>query len=96
VTKDLVLLGFSSDGKIDRPTWKAIQMVMSDSQKFADALHNVSWREGLSDDVVRNVEPFFAKNELGELGKTLQEKLVKAGTPPGKNSPTAGNNLKKV
>jgi hypothetical protein len=83
-----------SDGKMDRQTWKAIQMIMGDSQKFADALHGVSWREGLSDDIARSVEPFFAKNELGELGKALQ--AAKATTPPapGKNSPTGGKNRK--
>lgn len=63
-------------------------MIMSDSQKFADALHGVSWREGLSDDIVRSVEPFFARNELGVLGKTLQGKPNE--TPSGKNSPPSG------
>ena len=86
--------GILSDGKIDRQTWKAIQMVMADSQKFTDALHGVSWRDGLSDDIVRSVEPFFAKNELGELGQPLQENTAKVATPPGKNSPAAGKNRK--
>ena len=75
---------------MDRATWKAIQMIMSDSQKFTEALHGVSWQEGLSDEIVRNLEPFFSKNELGELGKPLSEKTGKGGTPPGKNSPLAG------
>lgn len=79
----------SSDGKMDRQTWKAIQLIMSDSQKFAEALHGVSWEEGLSDDIVRSLEPFFAKNELGELGKAMTSG-VKARTPPGKNSPLTG------
>ena len=75
---------------MDRQTWKAIQLIMSDSQKFADALHGVSWEEGLSDDIVRSVEPFFAKNELGELGKPMQTGGAKARTSPGKNSPLSG------
>jgi hypothetical protein len=87
---DYIFLGLSSDGKMDRHTWKAIQMIMSDSQKFSDALHGVSWQEGLYEDIVRSVEPFFAKNELGELGQPLQENTGKAGTPPGKVSPTTG------
>ncbi|XP_028415382.1 dynein heavy chain 8, axonemal-like isoform X2 [Dendronephthya gigantea] len=79
--------GISSDGKMDRQTWKAIQTFMSDSQKFAEALHGVSWEEGLSDDIVRSVEPFFAKNELGELGKSLRSGTSKGNTSPGKHSP---------
>ena len=75
---------------MDRQTWKAIQLIMSDSQKFAEALHGVSWEEGLSDDIVRSLEPFFAKNELGELGKPMQTSGAKARTPPGKNSPLSG------
>lgn len=75
---------------MDRQTWKAIQTFMNDSQKFAEALHGVSWKEGLSDDIVRSVEPFFAKNELGELGKSLRGGTAKGNTPPGKNSPQTG------
>ena len=56
---------------------------MSDSQKFTEALHNLSWREGLPDDVVAGVQLFFARNKEGELGKA---QLV----TPDRPSPSSG------
>ena len=38
--------------KFDRAAWKSMQHTMTDSTKFVDMLHNVSWEDGLSDDVV--------------------------------------------
>lgn len=39
--------------KFDRTQWKAMQQTMSDTPKFVDMLHNVSWEDGLSEDVLR-------------------------------------------
>lgn len=86
----MILQGISSDGKMDRQTWKAIQTIISDSQKFADALHGINWREGLSDSIVNSIEPFFAKNEMGELGKSLQPVPSRGTCLHGKSSPISG------
>lgn len=65
-----MVTGIGNDGKIERSTWKGIQQIMNDSQKFTEALHNVSWHEGLPDDIVAGIQPFFARNKEGELGRT--------------------------
>lgn len=65
-----LVTGILNDGKIERSTWKSIQQIMNDSQKFTEALHNLSWREGLPDDIVAGVQPFFARNKEGVLGRT--------------------------
>lgn len=41
-----------SSEKFDRAAWKSMQHTMTDSTKFVDMLHNVSWEDGLSDEVV--------------------------------------------
>lgn len=40
-------------GRVDRAQWKAMVNTMSDSTKFVDMLHNVSWEDGLPEDVLR-------------------------------------------
>ena len=49
---------FSAKGKddgtrVDRVQWKGMQNTMQDTTKFVDMLHNVSWEDGLTDDVLR-------------------------------------------
>ena len=58
----------SADGKVDRPTWKVMQQIMNDSQKFVDSLHNIPWKNGLSDDIFKGVQSFFATSSSGEIG----------------------------
>ena len=41
-----------SSEKFDRAARKSMQHTMTDSTKFVDMLHNVSWEDGLSDEVV--------------------------------------------
>lgn len=61
------LLGVNAEGKVDRPTWKAIQQVMNDSQKFVESLHTISWKEGLSEDILKGVQSFLAASNGGDV-----------------------------
>lgn len=61
------MLGVNSEGKVDRTTWKAIQQTMNDSQKFLDSLHNIPWKEGLSDDILKGVQSFLAASNGGDV-----------------------------
>jgi hypothetical protein len=50
----LIILGKKDEtGRVDRAQWKAMVNTMSDSTKFVDMLHNVSWEDGLPEDVLR-------------------------------------------
>lgn len=60
--------GVSSDGKVDRASWKAIQQIMNDSQRFVESLHNVNSKEGLPDDILSGVQSFLVTSSGGELG----------------------------
>lgn len=57
----------NAEGKIDRSTWKAIQQVMNDSQKFVELLHAISWKEGLSEDILKGVQSFLATSNGGDV-----------------------------
>ena len=57
----------NAEGKVDRPTWKAIQQVMNDSQKFVESLHTISWKEGLSEDILKGVQSFLAASNGGDV-----------------------------
>ncbi|XP_068697910.1 dynein axonemal heavy chain 8-like [Montipora foliosa] len=61
------LLGVNAEGKVDRPTWKVIQQTMNDSQKFVDSLHNVPWKDGLPDDILKGVQSFLAASTGGDV-----------------------------
>jgi len=61
------LTGVNAEGKVDRPTWKAIQQVMNDSQKFVESLHTISWKEGLSEDILKGVQSFLAASNGGDV-----------------------------
>lgn len=56
------LIAKAKDG-IDKVQWKAMQMTLNDSTKFVDMLHNVSWEDGLPDDVLRgcNLHALFTQ-----------------------------------
>lgn len=50
----IVFLAKKDDtGRVDRTQWKAMVNTMSDTTKFVDMLHNVSWEDGLPEDVLR-------------------------------------------
>lgn len=95
-TTQVNLLGVSADGKVDRTSWKTIQQIMNDSQKFVDSLHHVSWKNGLNDDILSGVQSFFVTNSDGELGVTDDLNAAAAGasastyvgTPTGRQIPT--------
>ena len=40
---------------------------MNDSQKFLDSLHNIPWKEGLSDDILKGVQSFLAASNGGDV-----------------------------
>ena len=45
--------GKDDGSRVDRVQWKGMQNTMQDTTKFVDMLHNVSWEDGLTDDVLR-------------------------------------------
>ena len=55
--------GVAGDGRVDRQTWKTMQLIMGDSQKFCEFMNNYEWRKGLSEDVLNSVVGFFAPGE---------------------------------
>ncbi|XP_060567478.1 dynein axonemal heavy chain 5-like [Ruditapes philippinarum] len=63
-------------GRVDRAQWKAMVNTMSDSTKFVDMLHNVSWEDGLPEDVLRAVESCLSQGKDGELGVTGEGSLL--------------------
>ncbi|XP_053397319.1 dynein axonemal heavy chain 5-like isoform X6 [Mercenaria mercenaria] len=63
-------------GRVDRVQWKATVNTMSDSTKFVDMLHNVSWEDGLPEDVLRAVESCLSQGKDGELGVTGEGSLL--------------------
>ena len=67
VVYSFTLTGVTGEGKVDRPTWKAIQQVMNDSQKFVESLHTISWKEGLSEDILKGVQSFLAASNGGDV-----------------------------
>ena len=40
---------------------------MNDSQKFVDSLHNVPWKDGLPDDILKGVQSFLAASTGGDV-----------------------------
>ena len=60
-------LGVNAEGKVDRPTWKAVQQIMNDSQKFVESLHNVPWKDGLPEDILKGVQSFLAASNGGDV-----------------------------
>ncbi|KAL4232681.1 hypothetical protein ACF0H5_007369 [Mactra antiquata] len=63
-------------GRVDRTQWKAMQNTMTDVTKFVDMLHNVSWEDGLPEDVLRAVESCLSQGKDGELGVTGEGSLL--------------------
>ena len=86
----------NAEGKIDRSTWKAIQQVMNDSQKFVELLHAISWKEGLSEDILKGVQSFLATSNGGDVDDSdlgTAAPGVSASTyqtPPGRTSIVPG------
>lgn len=92
----LPFLGVSADGKVDRPTWKAIQQVMNDSQKFVESLHHVPWKEGLPEDILKGVQSFLAASNGGDVSESDLGAAAPGASAstyqssPGRGSVTAG------
>ncbi|KAK6987321.1 dynein heavy chain 5 axonemal, partial [Biomphalaria glabrata] len=62
--------------KFDKTQWKSMQQTMSDSVKFVDMLHNLSWEDGLPSDVLAAVESYLACSKEGQLGVTGEGSLL--------------------
>ncbi|XP_067674368.1 uncharacterized protein [Haliotis asinina] len=62
--------------RFDKTQWKQMQLTMSDSPKFVDMLHNVSWEDGLPEDVLTAVESYLAVSKEGQLGVTGEGTLL--------------------
>ena len=45
--------GKDDSSRVDRVQWKGMVNTMQDTTKFVDMLHNVSWADGLPDDVLK-------------------------------------------
>ena len=66
--------GLTPDGRyVDKNAWKAIQVIMNDSQKFSEHVNNLKWENGLSDEILKTVVGFFAPaEETGRWGRSHQ------------------------
>ncbi|CAL1527205.1 unnamed protein product [Lymnaea stagnalis] len=62
--------------RFDKAQWKSMQQTMSDSVKFVDMLHNLSWEDGLPSDVLTAVESYLACSKDGQLGVTGEGSLL--------------------
>ena len=40
---------------------------MNDSQKFVESLHNIPWKEGLPEDILKGVQSFLAASNGGDV-----------------------------
>lgn len=40
---------------------------MNDSQKFVEALHHISWKEGLAQDILKGVQSFLSASNGGDV-----------------------------
>lgn len=40
---------------------------MNDSQKFVESLHTISWKEGLSEDILKGVQSFLSASNGGDV-----------------------------
>ncbi|RDD45872.1 Dynein heavy chain 5, axonemal [Trichoplax sp. H2] len=60
----------SNHNRVDRDLWKSIQLAMTDSQKFIDALWNIQWEEGLSPDKLAIMENYLGKKSPTNLAQT--------------------------
>ena len=59
-----VLTGLTEDGRsVDKKTWKTIQVIMNDTQKFSEVINNLRWDRGLSEDILKTIVSFFAPTE---------------------------------
>ena len=61
--------GLTPDGRsVDKSTWKTIQVIMNDTQKFSELINNLQWNHGISDDILKTVVAFFAPTEDAARG----------------------------
>ncbi|XP_033113255.1 dynein heavy chain 5, axonemal-like isoform X2 [Anneissia japonica] len=56
----------SKDNASEKHKWKQLQVIMNDSNKFVELLHNISWENGLDKNILMNVEYFLPKTKEGE------------------------------
>ncbi|MBN3318102.1 DYH6 protein, partial [Atractosteus spatula] len=74
--------GKSSNDKVDRSRWKALQSHVGDSSKFVDMLQNVARQEaGLPSHVLERVESYLGKTTEGSLGVTGEGSLLENAAP---------------
>lgn len=91
------IAGVNAEGKVDRSTWKTIQQVMNDSQKFVESLHHISWKEGLPDDILKGVQSFLAASSGGDVTDSDLRTAAPGASAstyqssPGRTSVTSGN-----
>lgn len=71
-----LVTGKEMQEKVERQSWKSLQLTMNDSAKFVDMLHNVPWEDGLPLDVVDAVEGYLASSREGKLGVTGEGTLL--------------------
>ncbi|XP_076466964.1 uncharacterized protein LOC143298129 [Babylonia areolata] len=84
--------------RFDRAQWKSMVQTMTESTKFVDMLHNVSWEDGLPTDVLQAVESYLAVSKEGQLGVTGEGSMLenasekqfmaikRSASPQGRNS----------
>ncbi|XP_077863125.1 dynein axonemal heavy chain 5-like [Saccoglossus kowalevskii] len=54
------------EDKERKAKWKQIQIILNDSVKFVDMLHNVRWEDGIDDDVLAGVEYYLPRSKEGD------------------------------
>ena len=81
-----VLTGLTEDGRgVDKKTWKTIQVIMNDTQKFSEVINNLRWDKGLSEDIMKTIVSFFAPTETAVHGMTVP-KISVSNIPSPKHS----------
>ncbi|BFZ10052.1 hypothetical protein BsWGS_13093 [Bradybaena similaris] len=65
-----------ANDRFDKTQWKSMQQTMTDSVKFVDMLHNISWVDGLPAEVLAAVESYLACSKNGQLGVTGEGSLL--------------------
>ena len=64
------------DGRVDKATWKSIQLIMQDTPKFCEHMNNYNWCEGLPQDVLNTVLCSFAPGEEIPMGSRSHSSLI--------------------
>ena len=60
----------------EKQKWKQMQVILKDSSKFVDMLHELDWENGLEQNILANTEYYLPKNRDGGEGVTGEGSLL--------------------